>query len=521
MHRGKGATPRQQNGAPRQDGNVFKSADPLVERLIAGRYRIKKLLGRGGIGNVYLADDTQSERNRQVAVKLLQERYSRDERMIKRFQREARAGLGIHHHNVVPCTDVSFDSTIGRVFIVMEYVPGEELTVKLGENRRFSWDETRHVALQLCDALKAAHDNELIHRDIKPDNIIIREHDKRLMLLDFGLAKFTEEIDKTQVTEVGIVLGTPTYMAPEQIWGGGDYDHRVDIYAVGTIMFRMLAGRAPFIGKPDAIMVAKRDETPKKMTEVVPGLNIPADIEEVLMRAIEKDPERRYPDIETFKRAILQRDPFPTEKSAESIAQDLMGQLMRSIAAEQNLEIPSSMQDDIQYVPEPVRKPGAFRRFLKRFTVISLIGAAVAGYVYRDQLKDTVSEYYYRARDYVSSSMDVPTPQRSTNYIIETRPRGADIYELTGHGERLLGDTGSGVLRKSLEGGQHTLIIRKRGYMERRIVISPERTQISVGLRRIPRARKRQTIRLESAQPVTSEPSEDEAVDGTESTTHE
>jgi serine/threonine protein kinase len=299
-------------------------------------------------------------------------------------------------------------------------------------------------------------------------------------------------------------------MAPEQIWGKGDYDHRVDIYAVGVIMYCMLSGRPPFIGGRDAVALAKKHESPKRMTENVPGLIIDDYVEDIVMRAIEKDPKKRYSNIRALKQAILECSAYPSGTgNPVTVADDLMGELLRSISSEQGEAVPEQHAGGMEYYP-PEKTPNRLWKFFKGMIYLGIVGAAIAVYSNWDKVKDWASEHYDKASYFVSDNTS-QTPEKRVSYLLETRPRGANVYLKTGIGEKALGNTSSGTLSFELGTGEHTIIIRKSGYREKRFVISPGKTRISIGLRRraARRAPRPRGVRLDDAEDVTSDPSDE------------
>ena len=251
--------------------------------LFAGRYRIIRRLGQGGMARVFLAQDESL--HREVAIKVLADRHSDDPHFIERFQREARAAARLNHPNIVQVYD---QSQGGMSFIVQEYVEGETLKDLI---RRESPLEPRRaitIALQILAALRVAHQQGVIHRDVKPQNILMQP-DGKVKVADFGIASAGGD---TEMTEAGSIVGTAQYLAPEQA-RGLTVGPPADLYSVGIVLYEMLSGRVPFEGDT-AVNVAMRhvQEAPEPLTDRNPL--VPVALESVVMRALAKDPRERY-----------------------------------------------------------------------------------------------------------------------------------------------------------------------------------------------------------------------------------
>ena len=225
-----------------------------------GHYKIKELLGKGGMGEVYLAEDTNL--NRQVALKFLSVPVCDNKNLLRRFKQEAFAASALNHPNIL--TIYEFDAEGEVCFLAAEYIKGETLRETL-RGGKLTFGETLNIAEQIAFALSAAHKAKIVHRDIKPENIMLRE-DGFAKILDFGLAKLTEKTELTgdledptrkfALTQPGTVMGTAVYMSPEQVRGRADIDGRTDIWSLGVVLFEMLTGRVPFAGETVSDMIA-------------------------------------------------------------------------------------------------------------------------------------------------------------------------------------------------------------------------------------------------------------------------
>lgn len=272
-----------------------------------GAYQLLDLLGRGGMGEVHLAFDTRL--NRKVAIKLLPQECTTDADRVRRFAQEARAASALNHPNILTIYDIG--EAAGTHYIVTEYVEGETLRQRMtaAPHQQLSLTEVLAIAMQLCEALAAAHDAGIIHRDIKPDNVMVRR-DGYVKVLDFGLAKLLQkdegegmkdELETTPhpspliphpSTALGLVMGTPRYMSPEQA-RGEKVDARTDIFSLGVMLYEMSAGQTPFTGTTPGEMIAAilRDE-PLPLTQLLP--NVPPEVERILRQTLRKDRAVRY-----------------------------------------------------------------------------------------------------------------------------------------------------------------------------------------------------------------------------------
>jgi Tol biopolymer transport system component/serine/threonine protein kinase len=261
-----------------------------------GQYEIIEEIGRGGMAVVYKAWQPALERH--VALKVLPDYFRHDPEFLARFQREARAAAGLSHPNIIAIHDVGEQD--GVHYIAMEWVDGGSLRDRLAAGA-LSLEQTQRVLAQTADALDCAHKHGLIHRDIKPGNILFTS-DGRVKVADFGIA---HAADGTQLTRSGVILGTPEYMAPEQAQGM-PVDHRLDLYALGVVLYQMLTGRVPFRGTtPHAALHAVIYESPPAPRALNPEL--PAAVETVVLKALAKQPQDRFQTgvsmVEAFQRA--------------------------------------------------------------------------------------------------------------------------------------------------------------------------------------------------------------------------
>lgn len=276
-------------------------ARALVGRVISGRYRLAEILATGGMATVYLAKHVHM--HKRVAIKILHSSVEQLPELVRRFEREAVAGAHIQHPNVAAATDFG-ELEKGSFFLVMEYVQGSTLS-EINRRGPIPVPRAVHIARQLAAALDAAHAKGIVHRDVKPLNVMVAEGENDLVkLLDFGFARvpvqeLTEDTDAGQSlvrTQTGVVFGTLAYISPEAALGMDAVDARSDIYALGHILYEMLAGKHAFLTKDPVELFNQQVRTrPPPFAEHAPNVKVPPAIERVVMKLLEKDPAARYP----------------------------------------------------------------------------------------------------------------------------------------------------------------------------------------------------------------------------------
>ncbi len=278
---------------------------PLVQRLseaLGGLYTIEGEIGRGGMGVVYRARDEKLKRR--VAIKVLPPELAFQADIRARFTREAETAARLSHPHIVPIFSVGEGG--GLVYFVMGYVDGESLAARLRRRGKLPSDEARRIMKETADALSAAHALSVIHRDIKPDNILLEGTRGRVMVTDFGIAKAISSSSGGTLTSAGVAIGTPQFMSPEQAAGEKEIDGRSDLYSLGVVSFQMLTGDLPFNAPTVAGILMKQ------ITEVAPSVNdtrpdAPEDLVLAVARCLEKDPENRWPSADALRRALENR----------------------------------------------------------------------------------------------------------------------------------------------------------------------------------------------------------------------
>jgi tRNA A-37 threonylcarbamoyl transferase component Bud32 len=278
---------------------------PLAARLaeaLGGAYTIEGEIGRGGMGVVYRARDERLQRR--VAIKVLPPELAFQQDIRERFTREAQTAARLSHPHIVPIHSVG--EAQGLVYFVMGYVDGESVAGRIRRRGRLPVEEARRIMMETADALSAAHAFSVIHRDIKPDNILLEGTRGRVMVTDFGIAKALSSTHQATLTGIGVAIGTPAFMSPEQAAGEREIDGRSDLYSLGVVTYQMLTGALPFNAPTVAGILMKQ------ITEAAPDLrtkrpDTPEDLALAVARCLEKDPESRWPTADALRRALENR----------------------------------------------------------------------------------------------------------------------------------------------------------------------------------------------------------------------
>ena len=305
--------------------------DQLAQRLsqaLGSSFTLEGEIGRGGMGVVYHARDERLKRK--VAVKVLPPDLAFNEGIRIRFLREAETAARLSHPHIVPIHSVG-EGPDGLVYFVMAYVDGESLAARLKRRERLPPEESRRIMMETADALGAGHALGIIHRDVKPDNILLEGSRGRTVLTDFGIAKaLTSTTGPGTLTATGVAIGTPHYMSPEQAAGDREIDGRSDIYSLGVVGYQMLAGELPFSAPtvPGILL--------KQITEQAPNLKdrsptCPEDLAACVMRSLEKEPEARWPTADALRRALESRSAPPYRPSRRASAGGAAGALGRAV----------------------------------------------------------------------------------------------------------------------------------------------------------------------------------------------
>lgn len=336
------------------------SLDTLTGRLLGGRYRLDRVIATGGMAQVWEATDEVLARK--VAVKLLHPHLAADESFLARFRQEAVAAARLSHASIVSIYDTCSEDHLEA--IVMELVHGITLRQFLDEHRSLEPSEAVGVLTEVADALDAAHRSGVVHRDVKPANILLSS-DGRILVADFGIAKAEDDLTATNTT-----VGTAKYLAPEQVTGGS-VDARTDVYALGVVLYEALCGRPPFAADTEAgTAFARLHQQPMRPRNVRAG--IPKEIEEVVLRAMAREPEQRYPTAGAFRTALLAAN-RGARKLPVIAAQAPSAAVDETVAT----SVPAPLRDTTPTGAPPPAFVRTERGWLVPALVILLVGAAL------------------------------------------------------------------------------------------------------------------------------------------------
>ena len=300
-----GVTIERSPSSRRQESDTALAAPPsLIGQVLGGRYRVTSLLGSGGMGAVYRAEHTELKKT--VALKVLNQEMAGHREAAKRFEREAMVSAQIQHPNVVSATD-SGRLPDGSLYLVLEYIAGHSLRELLEREQRLPPPRALWIGAQIAEALGAAHGQGVVHRDLKPGNVMLLAPDQQpetVKVLDFGLARVASEGRGEQLTRTGSVFGTPEYMSPEQA-RGEIVDHRADLYALGVMLYELLSGKQPFVA-PElvAVLIKHIQEPPPPLPA-----DVPEPIARYVMSLLDKDPNRRPSDARQVAKALRRLAP--------------------------------------------------------------------------------------------------------------------------------------------------------------------------------------------------------------------
>ncbi|MEJ7729915.1 MAG: serine/threonine-protein kinase [Polyangiaceae bacterium] len=368
--------------------NAPPIADPLIGVVVADRYRILEGLGRGGMGIVYKVEHTRI--GKLLAMKLLTGELSRNPDVVRRFKHEALTVSKLSSPNTVQVFD--FGVSDGLTYLVMELVAGEDLGRTLRSGGPMPFARIGKVLVQVCNSLAEAHQKGIVHRDIKPENIMLmraKDGTDIAKVLDFGLAKIREGSDLNDVTSQGAIVGTPYFMAPEQVRGEA-VDSRTDLYALGALMYRALTGHYPFNGPtPMSVFTKHLTEAPMPLSERAPELAIPARVNDLVLRALSKNPADRFQKVEDLQAVLVDELRQVSTSSLDSL---LDSGALRRLAKVAEAEAVAQAQSQVAGLTAPAVEIAtrdeveAYERKLRRqrwgalvFLGVVLAGAAAGG----------------------------------------------------------------------------------------------------------------------------------------------
>jgi tRNA A-37 threonylcarbamoyl transferase component Bud32 len=449
---------------PLDGGAVVDAAaaeDPLIGRTIGGRYFMRRLIARGGMGAVYEAEHVGLDKR--VAVKFILDKYTDDREAVHRFHREARTASRIGHGNIVDITDIG-ETEEGKSFLVMEYLEGCDLGEVLAATGEMEPSRAVHIVGQVLRGLAAAHAQGIIHRDMKPANVYLTERSgvaDFVKIMDFGISKVVAAREsRVRLTDTGVAVGTPIYMAPEQAEARPDLDHRVDIYAVGVLLFEMLAGRPPFnAGSYVALVQQHVSEPPPSLAALRP--DVPVGLVRAVHRALEKNPDRRFADALEFAAAL------PSSESLRA-------------SWDAGATVPGKGKVAVAQVLAPASDEGATSRYRRGrramwlSAVVVVAAASVGGAMLYKRMspgrgeQETGDRKQGTAEPVAKAPATQPAPEQApaveaipvAALEIDSAPRGAQVF---------LDGEHKGKTPLRLEGvtvGDHRLRLEQRGYEE-------------------------------------------------------
>ncbi|HEY3050221.1 MAG TPA: Stk1 family PASTA domain-containing Ser/Thr kinase [Gaiellaceae bacterium] len=356
-------------------------SDTLINTLFDGRYRIMRKLGSGGMADVYLAED--EELGRRVAIKILNDKHANDEQFVERFRREAKNAAGLSHPNIVSIYDRG--EAEGTYYIAMEYLDGRSLKELVVARGPLPIADAIEATRQVLTALRFAHRKGVVHRDIKPHNVMA-DADGRLKVTDFGIAR----AGVSQMTEAGSIIGTAQYLSPEQARGAA-VDQRSDLYSIGVVLYEMLTGQVPFTGEsPVEIAMKHLSDTPRPPSLLRP--EIPPDLDMVVLRALAKNPEDRFQTAEEMD-AELERVAHGagvTAETADAATAVLAGTALANAptAIVPPRRPPTQARPSYRYAEPPPRRRPIWPWLLALLLVVL---AGVAGWYAFGKIQDTLS----------------------------------------------------------------------------------------------------------------------------------
>jgi eukaryotic-like serine/threonine-protein kinase len=396
---------------------MSQMSDTLIDTIFDGRYRILRRLGVGGMASVYLAED--DELGRRVAIKILNDRYANDELFVERFRREAKSAAGLSHPNIVSIYDRG--EAEGTYYIAMEVIDGKSLKEVIRTQGRLRPAQAIAYTRQIIAALRFAHRNGIIHRDIKPHNILVGP-EERLKVTDFGIAR----AGASQMTETGSIMGTAQYLSPEQA-RGAPVTAPSDLYSVGIVLYEMLTGRVPFTGDtPVGIAMKHLNDAPYPPSAVAPG--IPADLDRVVLRALAKSPADRYQTAEEFDSDLARIEAgLPIARETTEAATAILARTPPPAAATQVLDRDAPRQPPPRRPPyDPYAQPPRRKRsiFPWLLALVLLAGAAVAGWYVYQRVQDELT-----AREPVAVPNVVGLKQNRAVDLIEDAELEAKVEE--------------------------------------------------------------------------------------------
>jgi len=392
-----------------------------------GKYEIIRLIGEGGMGAVFEARHT--EIRRRVAIKLLNPALAHDLEALARFTREARATGEIGHENIIEIYDIGKDPETGATYLVLELLKGRTLQNMIDERCGLPINEVVDIMLQVLSALHASHLLGIVHRDLKPDNIFLTTIAGRknwVKVLDFGIAKIKESGEGHKLTRTGQIIGTPYYMAPEQIKGGGNVDHRSDIYSCGVILYQCLTGKLPFTAPTlQGLIYSILSDEPEDPRVHRPG--IPDELVSIVLKAMSKDPAMRYQSAAEMATALEKFGSGMMEVQTELSKVDELAKTMRAkIEGEKTIDKTTSKEQKEQALTELDWKTSKSWKKIKNLTlgivivvIILLVGSGLGIFFFKGKLSGKKEVVETSKNTFTMQSMQPKNLEPQKNLINE------------------------------------------------------------------------------------------------------
>jgi serine/threonine-protein kinase len=455
------------------DSDTVPSPEALIGQVLVGRYEITRKIGEGGMGVVYEA--THRLIGKRVAVKVLLPKYAEKVQIIARLEQEARLASSIGHENIVDITDFG-ETHDARRFVVMEYLDGESLAACLAREGPLPIPRMVAICRQIASALGAAHKKGIIHRDIKPENVFLTRRGDRdfIKVVDFGISKSLraadeEGADSPRLTQTGMVLGTPLYMSPEQARGDETLDHRIDVYALGVIMYELTTGEVPFRGSNYLHVISQvLSEEARSPRELRTDGAVTEAIEAIILKALAKDRDARYQTMEELDADLAA---LQTDRQVGAVSGSFWASRKRALRK---------------------RSPVAVAIWIAAIGVV-IAGVAVAvALLARSGAERPAVEPPLAAAQLDASVAAAPdagpaaAPLERVAIQLDSEPRGANIY--ADGGGKLLGQTPY-TWRTLKRNEPVTLIFEKKGHDETSIQINPYTDDYQPWVVRLPRTK--------------------------------
>jgi serine/threonine-protein kinase len=462
---------------------LTEPVDVRAGLVVDGRYRVERLIGRGGIGLVYLCHHEVLEKP--VAMKVLRPEYAELPEVIERFVNEARAASAIKSDHIVNTLDVGSLAS-GAPYFIMEHVDAQTLAAILERDHALPIGDAVEVARQMADGLGAAHAAGIVHRDLKPENVFLGRTDDggiAVKIFDFGVAKVSRA--KNRLTHVGAIFGTPSYMSPEQA-RGQTVDPRADIYAIGIMLYEMIAGHLPFDGEdPLAVMAKHVDAEVPPLTRTPFGTPVPAAIEAVVRRCLEKQRDRRYPTVVELLADLGPPGTLPQSARREPLEPELLrdSQLPQVVVPLEELAVkaapPVAPAAPAAASSARVPEPGPWRNWMLLAAGIAGIAALVWFAFPRDGVRDRLATSLL-AEPAAAPSASPPKARAQREVHLVLSPLDAQVFL----GEQNLGQMPVSV---NVDDGKPLVVsVRRKGYRTRRVVLDGTQTRVVVGLNKLP-----------------------------------